>query len=74
MKLPFSLALMGGIAAASSREFATGWANGLVRWAGRVVARSEGGGYLYAENSFERGSTKYAASEAALTFMREREQ
>lgn len=76
MKLSPRLQVIAAMVGMHSREFSVGWANGMVRWEGRVTYRDPIGQverYLFAENRFEPGSVKWAASEAAITFMKERE-
>lgn len=64
MKIPMQARLAAALAGARVHEFGIGWANGVARW----VARPASG--LVAENPFPEGSTKFAASEAAILFMR----
>jgi hypothetical protein len=73
MKLPLEVRFFAAMAGLHSKEFMIGWANGMVRWQGRVGDRSGDQSALYVYPSdFERGSVKFAASEAAVTFMREK--
>ena len=67
-KLPFQMKIAAVLAGAQAQEFAIGWANGLMRWKFRVRATCS-----ISDSSFDPGSVKYAASEAAITFMRELE-
>jgi hypothetical protein len=68
MKIPFQARIAAAVAAAQSRSFAIGWANGVVRWHGRFISK---GVLCVVGSPFSRGSVKHAASEAAITFMRE---
>jgi hypothetical protein len=75
MRLPIDS--MVGMASILSKEFAVGWANGLVRWNRRVAVRAPydlAMPYTFPRNKFERHSVPYAASEAAIAFMIEREE
>jgi hypothetical protein len=66
MKIPMQARLAAALAGAKVHEFGLGWANGLARWTMRPASGQ------VAENPFPEDSTKFAASEAAVTFMRER--
>lgn len=65
MDIPFSLKARMGAAMAYSKggEFAIGWANGVVRYHRRSADLIDG-------NPFERGTVKFAASEAAVAYCR----
>lgn len=65
MKLSMQARLAAALAGAKVHEFGIGWANGVVRWTRRPASG------LVDENPFPEGSTKFAASEAAVTFLRE---
>lgn len=57
----YKLALF--LATAKGRDFAVGWANGVVRYHRRSHD-------IIDANGFEPGSVKYAASEAAVSYCR----
>ena len=66
--MPMGVRLAAIITGANASDFAIGWANGLVRWQGR---RLVDGMIMPIANTLEPGSVKYAASEAAVRFMKE---
>lgn len=77
MKIPTHLRIAAAMTGAAAAEFAVGWANGLVRWEFRT-GMGEGDGHgrkrlILPANNFLAGSTRFAASEAAVTFMREQD-
>lgn len=63
-----ALALMAG-ALPVSKDFMIGWANGLVRWSQRDAVSWNPPDDVEA-SGFPKGSIKFAASEAAVTYMR----
>lgn len=77
MRLPARLQVIAAMVGMHSRDFSIGWANGMVRWEGRVRRKPglplhpEYPDIILSENLFPRGSVKWAASEAAVTFMKE---
>lgn len=74
MKVPLQVRMAAALAGVQAKDFAVGWANGLVRWKMRrtddVASRISPELFGVSPNPFEGGSVKWAASEAAVTFMR----
>jgi hypothetical protein len=71
MSNPFvNVSMLASVAGAHSRDFAVGWGNGMARWHGRKLVSGE---LAIPLCGFALGTVKYAASEAAVTFMRELE-
>lgn len=70
MNIPVQVRLLAALAGQHSRDFAVGWANGLVRWKTRPDAWIVAPPNPLPGNPFADGSVKAAASEAAVAFMR----
>lgn len=68
MKVPLQVRMGAALAGVHAKDFAVGWANGVVRWNARLPRQQMSD--EIPENPFAQGSVKFAASAAAIVFMR----
>jgi hypothetical protein len=71
MEIPNQLRLAAAIVGANAKDFAHGWAAGVMAWKSREVGEFGPYGFrLTVSHDYPVGSVKLAAFDAAITFMR----
>jgi hypothetical protein len=68
MEIPFQVRMAAALAGAKTRDFAIGWANGTTRCQAYLTGVSAD----WPPNPYPQGSLRYAASNAAVTFLTSR--